>query len=180
MSRSCCFHLRLIVTRLILGTALVVSEPFSTSAVVFLATGDPSYNTAEPDGDLAGSGWQLQGNWLNFLGTPIAPNLFITAKHVSGAIGTTFEFQGGFYQTIDSYADPNSDLRIFRVCGTFPEFAEIYSESSEAGKAMVVFGRGTQRGDEATILDDDQVILKGWKWGIGDGVRRCCHSDAAG
>src|SRR5438445_814414 len=53
----------------------------SASAVIFVSTGDPAFNTTAPTGEYAGSGWDLQGTWLtDFLGTPIAPQYFITAK----------------------------------------------------------------------------------------------------
>src|SRR5438552_3750751 len=41
-------------------------------AVILLSTDDPNYNTTEPTGRLAGSGWQYEGFWGSFLGTPIA------------------------------------------------------------------------------------------------------------
>jgi len=55
-------------------------------AVLFYATGDPTYNTLPPGGNLTNSGWQFEGLWGGFLGTPIAPNYFIAAQHVGGSV----------------------------------------------------------------------------------------------
>lgn len=144
----------------------------TSQAIIFHSTPDPTFNTNAPTGDLAESGWELQGRWGSFLGTPIAPNLFITARHVGGAVGGVFSFRGVNYTTIDSFADSNSDLRIHRVCGTFPEFATLYEQQDELGKSLVVFGRGTQRGTEVTGDSVAGPETKGWKWGAGDGVIR--------
>ncbi len=80
-------------------------------AVILLGSGDPAYNTTPPTGALAGSGWQYQGTWGGFLGTPIAPQYFIAAHHVGGAVGQTFTFQGLAYTTTAFWDDPNSDFR---------------------------------------------------------------------
>ena len=151
---------------------LMLSLPLPSQAIIFFSTPDPSFNTSAPTGDLADSGWDLQGRWGTFLGTPIAPNLFITAKHVGGAPGQTFSFRGVNYPAVDSFADPQSDLRIFKVCGIFPAFAGLYATSDEIGRRMMIFGRGTRRGVE---VQGDAAVgteLKGWQWGAGDGVVR--------
>ena len=68
----------------------------TAAAVMFESTGDPSYNAAAPTGSLTNSGWQYQGTWLAYLGTPIAPRYFITAKHVGGSTnGITNGWQWG-------------------------------------------------------------------------------------
>lgn len=156
-----------------LTVAVWLLMPGRSEAVIFHSTGDPIYNTTAPAGDLAGSGWELQGRWRSFLGTPIAPNLFITAKHVAGGPGEIFSFRGTNYPVIASFADPQSDLRIFKVCGIFPAHAELYTDGDEIGRRMVVFGRGTPRG--SAVLGDafpTGTELKGWHWGTGDGVLR--------
>jgi hypothetical protein len=48
----------------LLGTALLALmffTPRDVRAVIFSSTDDPEFNTTEPKGDLAGSGWQYQG-----------------------------------------------------------------------------------------------------------------------
>src|SRR4051812_2504724 len=71
----------------------------SAPAVILLGTADPNQNTTAPTGALTNSGWDLQGNWYEFQGTPIGPHHFITAAHVGGAVGVNFFFRGAFYAT---------------------------------------------------------------------------------
>lgn len=161
------------VTKLLwILAAGVVFSATTARAVIFHATADTDHNIAAPGGDLSASGWQLQGRWGNFLGTPIGRSYFITASHVGGAVGDSFVFRGVSYTAIAQFDDPKSDLRIWRVCGTFPEFAGLYDNRDEVGKSLVVFGRGTLRGAPIlmpTLVGDE---LKGWRWGPFDGVLR--------
>lgn len=119
-------------------------------------------NLEAPTGNLADSGWQLQGIWHGFLGTPISPHHFITAEHVG--IGGSFSYDGQQYSITATFIDPETDLAIFQVDGTFDSFAPLYTESDEAGQDIVFFGRGTDRGDPVT----DGTTLKGWEWGTDD------------
>ena len=135
-------------------------------AVILLGTDDPAANTTAPTGSLANSGWQFQGIFGGFLGTPIASNFFITAAHIGGA--STFSFNGVLYNVVEGYFDPYSDLRIWRVEGTFPSFAPLYPGPNEIGQRLVVFGRGTQRG--AQVIKNGTP--RGWLWGGFDGVQR--------
>lgn len=138
-------------------------------AVMFDATGDPTFNTTAPGGALAGSGWQYQGTFNEFLGTPISSRHFITAAHIGGAIGDTFTINGISYTTVGFSDDPNSDLRIWQVDTEFDSsvIAPLYTGSDEAGKALTVFGRGTQRGSAVNNPE-----LQGWSWGTPDQVQR--------
>src|SRR5438132_267871 len=77
-------------------------------AVIFYSSADPTMNTTAPTGTLAGSGWQYEGQWVGFTGTPVAPNYFLTAKHVGGVVGSQFNFNGINYNTVAAFADPNS------------------------------------------------------------------------
>jgi hypothetical protein len=152
-------------------------------AVMFYSTGDPTHNqNTAPSGPLAGSGWQYQGYFGGFLGTAISPKHFITAAHI-GVADSTFisksffhggptdvaytvdtTFNGGLgYRTI-----PGTDLRVFQITGTFPDYAPLYTKTDEVGKGLVVVGRGTQRGVEVIVGGE----LKGWKWGPADGQVR--------
>src|SRR2546426_401876 len=78
--------------------------------VIFYSSGDPNYNTTAPSGSLTNSGWQYEGFWGGFLGTPIAPKYFITAEHVGGQVGNPFVFRGVAYPTTAVHDDPDSDL----------------------------------------------------------------------
>jgi hypothetical protein len=136
-------------------------------AVIFKSTGDPGYNTNAPTGSLTNSGWQYEGYWGSYLGTPIAPCYFVAAKHVGGNIGDTFVLNGFSYTTVATFSSPNSDLLVWQVDQTFPIYAPLYTNSNEISQHCVMFGRGTQRG-APVILDK----TNGWQWGTSDGVER--------
>ena len=138
----------------------------SASAVLFQETADPTHNTAAPTGELAGSGWQWTGFWGGVTGTTISPNQFITAKHVGGSIGQTFNFDGVSYRTTG--VTTSGDLAVWTVDGIFGRYAPILAEAPAAGTGAVIMGRGTQRGAE--IWKDGE--LAGWTWGTADGVLR--------
>ncbi|HEV8379868.1 MAG TPA: hypothetical protein VGP99_13540, partial [Tepidisphaeraceae bacterium] len=141
-------------------------------AVILYATADR--NGAPAPGSIAEVPWILQGQFGGaFLGTPIAPNYFITASHIGGDSTVPFVFRGSTYTIDPSYGTgggfsiPGSDLHIWKVNETFPAFAPLYGTSatpSETNKHLVVLGRGTQRGTEVTVGGQ----LKGWEWGTAD------------
>jgi hypothetical protein len=164
--------------RLVLLCALASALP--ARGVIFYSTDDPLYNTTEPAGLLTGSGWQYQGKWHGFLGTPIAPNLFITAKHVGGSVGAAFTFRGQSYPTTAAYPDSDTDLAIWQVCGAFPAYAPLYSGADEAGKSCVVFGIGALRGEPVVVTNGASTALKGWLWGHADGRLRWGENQIAG
>ena len=138
--------------------------PIAGNAVLFYSTGDTNYNTTAPSGSLQDSGWQFQGEFLQYLGTPIAPHHFITVKHLGVYLGATFAFDGKTYTTINAAVDPDSDLILYEVDGTFPFYAPLYTDSNEVEKPLVVFGRGVHRGDPVYVNGD----LRGWKWELYD------------
>ena len=142
-------------------------------AVLFKSTGDPSYNTNAPTGSLTNSGWQYEGSWNGFLGTPIAPTFFLAAKHVGGSTGDVFVLNGFTYHTIAFSDCPNCDLRVWQVAETFPLYAPLYTATNEIGEHCVVFGRGTRRGDAVVV----EPQTNGWKWGVSDGVERWGEND---
>ncbi len=144
-------------------------------AVILYGTGDPTANTTAPTGALAGSGWQYEGQFGAYLGTPIGSNYFITAGHIGGAslVGTAFVYQGTSYTTTAAYKDPNSDLCIYKVNGTFTSIAPLYTKpGGEVGLQMTVFGRGTQRGSDVIVGDGANQHVGGWLWGSSDSVER--------
>ena len=152
------------IATLLLVTLIACATP-GARAVILLGTGDPEANTTAPTGPLAGSGWQYQGAFGVFLGTPIAPRFFITAKHVWGS---SLVYNGTTYTLEQAYNEPFSDFTIWRVAGQFPSFAPLYSGSDETGRPLVVFGRGHQRG--APVFKES--TLRGWLWGGGDARQR--------
>lgn len=136
-------------------------------AIILLESQDPGFHTATP-GD--NSGWQYEGKFLTFLGVPIAPHFFITAKHIGGTVGATFDFHGDLYTTIAKHPSPTTDLCIWEVdhAKPFPVHAPLSSGASDVGAIATVFGRGTQAGIPVTISS----VLRGWKWGASDDVKR--------
>lgn len=146
----------------------------NADAIILFRTSDPTANTTEPIGDLAGSGWQYQGLFGAFLGTAIAPHFFVTAKHF-GVASNTFFYRGLNYSVVQWFDDPYSDLRIYEVTETFPDYASLYSRSDEVGQELVVFGRGTQRGSEIFL----NGTLHGWGWGGADTVVRWGENEVA-
>lgn len=152
--------------RILLLVALLCSTAPAARAVILYATDDPAVNITAPDGELTGSGWQYQGNWGSFLGTPIAPQFFISAKHVGN--NGVFTYNGVSHRVVRGYEDPGSDLVIWQIDGVFSSFAHLYTGRDELGQRIVLFGRGTRRGEEVGVEGE----RKGWKWGVGDGVKR--------
>lgn len=162
----------------------------SASAVVVYVPGSPNptatRNTSPPTGALAESGWQLQGEWAgSFLGTPISPSHFVTASHVGGSVGNTFTLNAVNYTTTAVFQDPNSDLAVWRVSGTFPTHAPLYNaavDGPETGKPLVVFGRGFAPGAEVTgPAFAGGTELKGWREADGtNGPRSWGENDVTG
>ncbi len=156
----------------------VVRSEDVSAAQINAAAAYPAHNTEiAPDGALAGSGWQFQGEFGSFLGTAISSKRFITAAHV-GVPSSTFVSKGYFNGGSDAsysvnasangglgyYSIAGTDLRIFEMNGTFSSFAPLYTGTDEVGKSLVVMGRGTQRG--ATV--DLSGVTKGWRNGTAD------------
>ncbi|MDQ3222558.1 MAG: PEP-CTERM sorting domain-containing protein, partial [Gemmatimonadota bacterium] len=158
-----------VVQRLLIvaGMGAVISLTAAPVEAV-ITFGEAGRNTAAPTGSLANSGWQYQGQWRGFLGTPIGSQYFITAGHVGGSVGESFTYGGTSFATTAAYDDPGTDLRIWKIDGTFDSYAPLYTGVREKGKALTVFGRGTERGAEVRLGDG---TLKGWQWGTADGVQ---------
>jgi hypothetical protein len=133
--------------------------------VIFHATGDPAHNTTAPGGALADSGWQWQGNWRGFAGTPVDSRWFLTAQHLNGAVGEDFWYAGRAYRATAVFPDPASDLALWRVCGEFPAFAPLYAASDEVGRECVLYGTGLGRGEPLTVTNQSgSEFLRGWRW----------------
>jgi hypothetical protein len=146
------------------------------NAVIFYSTADPEHNTSAPTGSLTNSGWQLQGRWGAYLGTAVSSNAFLTAQHVGDSLGALFHLNGIAYPSTAFFDDPETDLRLVQVCGTFPDFAILHTNQTEIGKPMVVIGRGTQRGTPV-ITGDANDKTNGWRWGLFDSRIRWGEND---
>ena len=149
-------------------------------AVIFYSTGDVSHNTTAPTGSLDGSGWQFQGRFNQFLGTPVGPHHFLAAKHIGGSVGNKFYYGGEVFTTVGTVADAGSDLRLWEVSERFSSYAPLYSGTDEAGKGLVVFGRGLERGVAVTNTlttgfgrnQTTSAMTNGWRWGSNTGIQR--------
>jgi len=158
-----------------MSVALIVTGALRVSAVLFQSTGDPGYNTNAPSGVLTNSGWQYEGSWGNYLGTPIAPRFFITASHIFVPPDTVFVFNGVTYHPTVLFATLDSDLSVWQVAETFPRYAPLYTSSDESNKHVVVIGRGTERGDPVVVGG----LTNGWTWGTTNYVQRWGENDVS-
>jgi hypothetical protein len=142
-------------------------------AIVLFDSDDPDRNTSPPTGAWAGSGWQWQGQWGAFVGTPIAPALFVTAAHVGGAVGDPLVWAGVPYPAVGVFSDPDSDLAIWKICGAFPTFAPmVHTNAPLQNQQCVLFGRGAIRGDAVVATNPPAAGLRGWLWAPGNGRLR--------
>ena len=145
-----------LLSLLLVAAATLVPARRSSAIVFYGSGGDGSgQNLTAPTGYFASSGWQFEGNWGVGVGTPIAPNLFITANHLGGSVGTSFIYNGQSYTTTASYNDPGTDVTIWKVQQQFSTYAPIYqgdpSPTAQGNGQMIsVFGRGLTRGGEIT------------------------------
>jgi len=160
----------------LLAGVLFLGAACQAPGIIFYETGDVTHNReTAPSGAWTGAGWQYQGYYKAFLGTMISPRHFVTARHVG--LGTsTFvhkKFFSGAAVDVTYYLNPNvnggggywnvpgTDLRIFEIYGEFPGYAELYTDTDEVGKELVMMGRGRERG--ADVIMTNQV--RGWMWG---------------
>jgi hypothetical protein len=146
---------------------LLVLAAVASSAQAIIVLGPQQRNLSAPTGGYSNSGWQYQGLWGKFLGTAIGSHYFITARHVGGLVGDKFLYQGREYETIDVCKFRDCDLAVWTVAQPLPEYASIYVGDNLKNREVVLFGRGTKRGDPV-IIDGR---LRGWRWGKHDGQR---------
>jgi len=149
----------------------------TADAVILYRTDLVDENTDAPGMAFPHDGWDFEGSYGGFLGTPIGLRFFITAKHVSGGTGSVLVFQDALtldtdsYTAIREYRDPTSDLVIMEVDKTFPYFAALYTREDEAGQRIVNIGRGTDRG-APIYYENDPMQLRGWSHGTASQTRR--------
>jgi hypothetical protein len=156
----------------ILAVMVTCLLPLQALGIITYGTGDPSHNTTPPDGALANSGWQFAGQWGGFTGWPISIDCFLTATHVGGAVGNQLILNGHAYTTVATWTSPRYDLTVWKVSEMFPAWVNIYALQDETGKAVIMIGRGTQRGVPIELGCNGQTNLVGWSDGPGDGVLR--------
>lgn len=160
--------------RMVAWLTLFLCVPRTAAAVIVL--GSSAGNTSAPSGSL-GVRWSQVGNFDMFLGTPIAPGFFLTAKHLGNLTGSAITFPDGTsYTTTAWFEDPASDLAIYQISGTFAEdkIVPLYSGTTFSANApLTIFGRGVPRTDAAIVGDafGGGSEAKGWSWGTGMGTR---------
>lgn len=176
MNRSCVYCL---IVALVL-TAWMATVPCHAMLFLDNTSTASSYNATAPGGALIGSGWDLTGNLNSFIGVPIDGRYFVTAKHCGWNDATQYSVtfasgpnQGTFNASkTQHWDDPNSDLRVWKLDATsvsFVSWAPLYTNTNEAGKDLVMFGRGYTRGAAVTVGTE----LKGWQWSSsGAGTKR--------
>jgi hypothetical protein len=182
------FGKRSVLVAVLVVVLLITANAITVRAILFQSTGDPTFNTNAPSGALTNSGWQYEGYWGtsnvlgnfmfpvgNFLGTPIAPQFFISAAHIFGTTNDVFVFNGVIYHPVAQFTTLDSDLSIWQVAETFPYYAPLYTASGETNSPVVVFGRGTDRG--ATVIVGG--LTNGWTWGATNWVERWGQSDVS-
>lgn len=121
----------------------------------------PNGITTAPSGD---RGWGETGSWQVGGGVAIAPNYFLTAQHLGGTTGQTFNVNGRNF-TASSFTDiAGSDLRLVKITGNFPAYAPLYrgAVGSEAGQAISMIGFGRFAHGSALTTNGTQ---DGWNWG---------------
>ncbi len=153
---------------LVLLLTLVAGSP--ARAVILFGTGDAERNTTAPVGELAGSGWQ----WQTFAGncaTAVGPHHAVTARHLGLGPGSLLSFGGLTYPVLAATNAPNSDFALVELAGSLSSFAPLYTETNEVGRPLVVFGRGTRRGNPV-LAPDGSGALRGWSWAGNDGRLR--------
>jgi hypothetical protein len=133
-------------------------------------------NTSAPTGAYLNSGWQYEGDLGGWAATVISKKFIITAGHIGAQINNNFVINGENHRTVKMWQDPTSDLRIFQTVGSYNFAAPLFKDSTELGRSVVIFGRGTQRGDDVIVNGK----LKGWKWGASDSVLSWGRNAVAG
>lgn len=141
----------------------------SALGIVVVGSGDPTYNTTAPTGNLANSGWQWEGGWGDVTATAIGPHHIVSASHVGGGAGAAFDYRGKRYLGVASYLAPGADLRVTMIAGTLPDYAPLYTDKNEPGKGLVLIGAGGPRGTAVSLTVGSGKKLKGWIWNGRDG-----------
>lgn len=156
------------------GATLALSP--GANAVLFYSTDSITHNVINSPGDHALA--EYVGLFGSYTGTPIAPNYFLTSKHIGVAAslslgGDSYSVAAGGLNTA-YWDDAASDMRIVKISGTFPTglITPLFTTGSEVGKTLTVFGRGTQRGAEVNLAGASVGDLRGWFWGASDGKLR--------
>lgn len=148
----------------------------ASPAPAVIITRDATGNTSAPTDPALATRWGQVGNFDLYMGTPIASQFFLSAKHLGDLTGQSITFPDSTtYVTTAGFFDPASDLAIYQIAGTFPsdKIVPMYSGSFTAGQSLYVFGRGAPRTTTDVIGNafPSGTEAKGWTWGTGSNTR---------
>lgn len=158
---------RRLVTAIAVGLGCGIG---ATPALAIIIIGSSAGNTSAPSDPGLATRWGQVGNFSDFLGTPVAAQFFVTAKHLGNLTGQAITFPDATsYTTTAAFFDATSDLAIYQIGGTFPndKIVPMYAGSFAANQAMTIFGRGRLRTDTEVIGQrfPNGTEAKGWTWG---------------
>ena len=123
-------------------TALCVFTISGARAVILFDTGVPSVNTTAPGGPLTNSGWQYEGQWGGYLGTPIAPHFFVSAAHI-GQAGSNLIFLESTYTIVRSFSLPGASTHLFaRLRVTRPSAPVVQPAKRGNSKSPIIAAPG--------------------------------------
>ncbi len=156
--------------RVVGGLICLACGLLASPAAAVIINGSAAGNTAAPTDPGLATRWGQVGNFSDFLGTPVASQFFVTAKHLGNLTGQSITFPDATsYTTTAAFFDPASDLAIYQISGTFPgdKIVPMYAGSFTANQAMTIFGRGRLRTDTEVIGQrfPNGTEAKGWTWG---------------
>lgn len=142
--------------------ALILAGLVSTraQALVYCVTNAVDPHQSAPTGALANSGWQETVPVGLFLGTVIATNALLTAKHLNFSAGVQFVCEAQTQTVISVANDPDSDLSVLFFSPGATQTARINIESNDLASPVVLQGRGLERGGEVIVGGH----TNGWKW----------------
>jgi len=104
------------------------------TGVILYRTGDSGAKHAAPGPLFPHEGWDYEGSWGGFLGTPIAAAFFYISRDIGQAGGTTFTVLNVNCTVLRGFYDPQSDLVIWQIAQTFqPSHRSIPSGRSWSG-----------------------------------------------
>jgi hypothetical protein len=158
----------------VLACCLLLALQQPAQAVIII--GSAAGNTSAPTDPALAERWSQVGDFNSFMGTPIASQYFVTAKHLGNLTGQAITFpDSSSYTTTALFTDPSSDLAIYQISGTFPsdKIVPMYSGGFFQNQAMTIFGRGRSRTDTAIVGErfPSGTEDKGWTWGAFTGNR---------
>jgi hypothetical protein len=96
----------------------------------------------------------------------VAPNFFLTAKHLGGSVGDAFVLNSVSYQSVAFHDIPNSDLRVIQVATALPNHALFYRRSNTEAlyQPASLVGRGYYT--LGAVVDEVAGSgTNGWVWG---------------